>query len=190
MNRIHNAVSILFSAPLIAAYVTIIFSLFSPIGLGSSSVLSSIFLGLIFLSFFPMFVIFLEGKTFTGWNFFDRRERNKVYPWVILSYFLGSLVFWSTGNKIMFIISASYVLVTLPLFLTNFFWKISVHTAGITGPITALVCVFGFFLSPLYLTAVPVAYSRYRLGSHDNVQLVAGALVAIFITYLTYFIMW
>lgn len=189
MTRIHKSISIVFSAPIIAAFVTVVFSQYSS-SLPGLNFANSIIPGFIFLSIFPAFVILLRGKTFTGWNFFDRKERNKVYPWVILSYFFGSLIFWVTGNKVMFMVSFSYMLVTAALSLINLSWKISVHTAGLTGPITALVCVFGFFLSPLYLLTIPVAYSRYRLGSHDNTQLVTGALLAIGITFLTYLVLW
>lgn len=190
MTRIHHAVSIIFSAPMIAAYVTIAFSLFYPAGMSSGNVWKSIVTGLFFLSLIPAATIFANANKLIDLNFFERKKRNSVYPLVIISYFLGAFTFWYTGNKIMFLISISYMFVTLSLFIINLSWKVSVHTAGITGPVTALICVFGSFLSPLYLLTIPVAYSRYKLGSHDNRQLVAGALIAIIVTYLTYSMLW
>jgi len=190
MNQLHKPVSIIFSAPLIAAYVTVIFSILSPIGLGSMNLLTSILLGILFLTILPVMTLYTKSKSFAGWDLFDRKKRNAPYVICITSYVIVSIIFWFFGNHIMFLISLSYVTVTTTCFLINLFWKISAHTAGMAGPVTALIYVFGFSLASLYLLLVPLAYSRYKLGSHDRTQLVAGALVAIFITYLTYFMLW
>ncbi len=182
--------SIIFSPVAVAAYVTIIFSLFSPIGLGSMNVLTSIILGILFLTVVPMFAIFSSSKSFTGWEFFDRKKRNKPYFFSLLSYLSGAVVFLYLGNHVMFLISFTYFIVTLTMMIINFFWKISLHTSGIAGPVTSLVYVFGLGIAPLYLLLLPVAYSRYKLNSHDFLQLLVGALLGIFITYSTYFILW
>ncbi|MCD6477509.1 MAG: hypothetical protein J7K87_00725 [Candidatus Aenigmarchaeota archaeon] len=185
-----EAISIIFSAPAIAIYVVIIFSLFSPIGLGRMGIIESLMVGILFLSIIPIGVIFAVVGNLTGWNVFDRRKRNKIYPFVIVSYVIGAGVFWFYNNHIMFMISLSYIFVTLSLMFINFFWKISAHTAGVAGPVTALAYVFGWSLAFLYIFIPLVAYSRKRLGSHDFNQLLAGTLIAIFITILIYFIWW
>ena len=182
--------SIVFSPVIVAVYVTVIFSVFSPTGLGSMDIITSIILGVLFLSFFPIIAICLDSENLKNWDISEKEKRSKPYAISIISYISASVIFWFSGNYVMFLISISYVTVASTMFLINSFWKISAHTSGIAGPVTSLVCVFGLGIAPMYLFLLPVAYSRYKLNSHDSLQLLAGALLGIFITYFTYFILW
>ena len=84
----------------------------------------------------------------------------------------------------------SYVFVTSAVFIINLFWKISAHSAGVAGPTTALVYVFGPSLIPLYVLTLLVMWVRLKIKVHNLKQLIAGALIAIFITSLVYTILW
>jgi len=188
--KIHKAISILLSAPAMAVYVTLVFSLFSPIRSNLADLVTSVVLGIVFLSLIPIVALYSESKSFSGWDLYDRKRRNRPYMVTIISYVVISLIFWYLGNHVMFLISLSYLAVTSAMFFINLFWKISIHSAGIAGPVTALFYVFGPVMGALYLLLIPVAYSRWKLGSHDFYQLLGGALIAIFITYVIYFILW
>lgn len=191
MGKIHELNSAIFSAPAVGVYSSIFFSVFSPIGLGKMELWSSILVGFVFLGLLPLLIILLFARKYSiKIDIYDRKRRTPIFFIIIINYIFGSFIFWVFNNYTMFLIAFSYVVVTSAIMFINLFWKISVHTAGLTGPLTAMVYVFGSSLLPLFLLVVPVAYSRYKLESHNRKQLLAGVLVAIFITYIIYYFMW
>lgn len=190
MQKIHTLVSVVLSPVLIAFCLTVFISLFSPVGLGSMSMLTSILVGTVFLMGIPMAVIFSTSSSLTGWNLYSKEKRIKPYFLSIASYLAGSAVFLYFGNHIMFFTSFTYFMVTLFMMMINFRCKISIHAAGVAGPVTALVYLFGPRFAFFYLLILPVAYSRYKLKSHSKFQLALGVLTAVFITGLTYFLVW
>lgn len=82
----------------------------------------------------------------------------------------------------------AYLCVASATFVITVLWKISAHTAGIAGPSTALVFVFGACALPLYLLAILMVWSRVKLGAHTLDQAVAGVIVAIGIASLVYYV--
>ncbi len=190
MQKIHTFVSVILSPILIAFYLVVFLSLFSPVGLGSMGTMASVIAGTVFLVAIPAATVFFTSNSLTGWNFYSKEKRTRPYILSIASYLAGSAVFLYFGNQIMFFASFTYFMVTLFMMLVNFRCKISIHVAGVAGPVTALVYLFGSRFALLYLLVLPVAYSRYRLKSHSSFQLVLGAVVAVFITGLTYVLVW
>lgn len=191
MGKIHELISAIFSAPAVGVYASIIFSVLSPIGLGKMELWSSILVGFVFLGLIPSLLILLFARKYSiKIDINGRKRRTPIFFVIVINYIFGAFVFWIFNNYTLFLIAFSYVLVTSAVMFINLFWKISVHTAGLTGPLTAMVCVFGSSLLPLFLLVVPVAYSRYKLESHNRKQLLVGVLVAIFITYIIYYFMW
>ncbi|RLE72513.1 MAG: hypothetical protein DRZ80_07160 [Thermoprotei archaeon] len=63
--------------------------------------------------------------------------------------------------------------------------KTSVHMAGIAGPVTFFVIIYGINYSTLYLLLLPVAWARYEKRAHNLSQLVLGAIIAIITTWIT-----
>jgi membrane-associated phospholipid phosphatase len=185
---VYKILSYLLSPPLIALCVTLVFSLLSPIGLGSIDVFSSIAIGSVFLALIPIVFIFYFYKGDIEVK--KKEDRTKLYLVSIVCYVTSSAIFWVLNSHVMFLISISYVFVTSVVAVINLFWKISVHTAGTAGPITALVYAFGIKLVPLYALVLLVFWARLKIKAHSFLQLVTGAVVAIFITLTVYTIMW
>ncbi len=77
----------------------------------------------------------------------------------------------------------AYVVNTSVIFLISLVWKISVHAAGITGPLTFLVFRLGGLSGLLYLLVVPVGTIRFRLGKHTAFQIAGGAVVSAALTW-------
>ena len=191
MRKIHSIVSAILSPICVAVYITLIFSLFSPIGLGSMNLIQSVLTGFVFLAILPFLIIYSFSKKYgIEIDINDRKKRTPIFLVIILNYIIATLIFWFYQNYIMLLICLSYTIVTSFVMLVNIFWKISVHTAGLTGPLTALIFIFGVSLIPLYILAIPVAYSRYKLDFHNKMQLLVGGLSPIFITYFIYLILW
>jgi len=186
--NIYKVLSFILAPPMIAFYVTIIFSLFSPIGLGSINALSSITIGIIFLVLVP----FLSTYYFTKGIINVDKKEDRVIPYLvsIVGYLAASAIFWLLNAHAMFLISMSYVFVTSAVSIINIFWKISAHTAGTAGPITALIYVFGLNLIPIYLITLLTLWVRLKIKAHDILQLISGAVIAILITSIVYTILW
>lgn len=177
------------SPTMVAVYVTIIFSLYSQLSL--FNILLGIFIGNLFLSLIPTLSAYYLSKTgYADIEFSKKEKRIVLYLIGIFCFIIASLIFWFLNFRIMFLISMAYVFVTSAVFIINLFWKISAHSAGIAGPTTALVYVFGSSLIPLYILTLLVIWVRLKIKIHDLKQLVAGALIAIFITSLVYTILW
>jgi len=185
--EIYNIISIVLSPSIIPIYLTLIFSFFSPIGLGSLDPISSILIGSIFLSLLPIASIFYFSREDIN---IKRKKRTKVYLAYITSFLISSVIFWFYNSHIMFVISVNYAFVTSALCIINLFWKISAHTAGNAGPTTALIYVFGAELMPLYVLTLIVILARIKMGIHNLSQTIAGAIVAIIITSLVYTTLW
>ncbi len=74
-------------------------------------------------------------------------------------------------------------IVYFAMFLVTLSWKISVHAAGVTGPLTFLVFKLGLPWSFLYLLVVPVGLLRLRLRQHTLLQVLAGAVLSAALTW-------
>ena len=172
----------------VAAAVSVVFSWFSPIGTGpimTSS--SSAAVGILTLGVAPFVPVAYSARMGrTDLDVSDVSKRAPLYVPGLVSHAAGALVFLSLKNKIMFVIAFAYLCVTLATFLITFAWKISAHTAGIAGPTTALVFVFGTWILPLYLLSILMIWSRLKLRAHTLTQAVAGTVVAVTITGLVY----
>ncbi len=180
---IFRFLSHLLSAPAVAVLVTIIFSQFSP------DALTSIIVGVLFLAAIPsipVFYFFEEGVV--DIDIRNRKRRTLFFFFAILNYIAAALIFYYLGDRLMFLISLAYFLVTCSIALINLFWKISVHAAGVAGPTTALVYIFGKEIIPLYIFTIVIIYVRIKLKMHSLSQLLAGTIVAIAMTFLTYYL--
>ncbi len=173
---------------MVALYVTIIFSFFSPIGLGYVDAFSSIMIGTIFLAVIPMSSIYFFSKKDP--EVYKKEERTKLYLISLVSYLTCSAIFWILNSHVMFVISMAYVFVSSAVSIINIFWKISAHSAGVAGPTTALIYVFGTNLIPLYVLTLFVFWIRLKIKAHNILQLIIGSIVAIFITLMVYTILW
>ena len=172
----------------VAAAVSVVFSWFSPIGTGPvMTPLSSAAIGILTLCIAPFVPVAYSARTGrTDLDVSDVSKRAPLYVPGLVSYAAGALVFFTLNNEIMFLIALAYVCVTLATFLITLVWKISAHTAGIAGPTTALVFVFGTRILPLYALSILMIWSRVKLRAHTLTQAVAGIVVAITITSLVY----
>jgi hypothetical protein len=180
--------SLLLSPIAFEIYIVILFSLFSPIGPGILGIATSMGIGLLFIALIPIFVVYVFSKG--KFEMFKKEERNEPYPIVILSFLASAVIFWILGSQLMFILSFAYVVVTTACFFINIFWKISTHSAGAAGPLTAIVLVFGVQFSPLFLLLALVFWVRLKLRAHTPLQLIAGALVASSLTFIIYYSLW
>jgi membrane-associated phospholipid phosphatase len=189
-HRIVKLFSNLFSPFSVAAIVCVVFSWLSPIGIGPFlSPFSSMVIGLATLCILPFLPVAYGVRTGEiDLDVSDVKKRVPLYLPGLVSYAIGALAFWILSSEVMFVIALAYLCVASTTFMITFVWKISTHTAGVAGPITALIFVFGPSVLPLHILSVVMVWSRVKLGAHTLTQAVAGVLVAIAVTSCVYFL--
>ena len=179
--------TVIFSPVSIALYSTIIFSVFPPTGQKNYNIIVSIILGIFFLCIFPIIgILYLYFKGKVDLWVSDQKTRTPLYIAAIIAYIIGAIVFHYIDYKIMFVLTIAYVSVTFVVMLTNLFTKVSSHTAGVVGPITALAIVYGIVVFPMFIMIPATMWARYKLKAHDLLQLITGALIASIITSIVY----
>ncbi len=147
----------------------------------------SAFTTISFTAFFPTaFVYYLIYKGKIEHPFIPVREQRTIpYFFAILSALVGFLIL--VYFKAHWLIIASqwcYVSNTFLIMLINSRWKISAHSAGLSGPLTVLAWIFGYKTLPLFLLIPLVGWSRLYLKAHTFWQVVAGAILGISATWL------
>jgi len=179
------------SPPIVAIVATVIFSLFSPIGLGSLGPGLSIFTSFLLFAFFPFLpVIYYYKKKTMDLYVSNREDRLPFFLYALLSYLSAAVLFFFTETTILFLLAIGYIFVTTALMVVNQLWKVSIHCAGVTGPIFALVFVFGLEVVPLSLIIIAVCWSRIKLKSHTPTQTLVGTLIALTVGLVEYNILY
>lgn len=175
-------------APLINLYVGILFSLYSPIGLGPVlTPMSNILLCIIMMVILPITPIIFSAKRGTvDLDVSDWESRTKFFLFTLPVYALAFIVYSMLGCVIMSSLAAAYFTVTSCVTVANQKSKVSVHGAGIGGPGTALFFVFGWIAFPVILVWLLVVWSRTVLEQHSLLQSIGGVLLGIVVTLCTY----
>ncbi len=118
-----------------------------------------------------------------------KEERSIPYMAAILFYVVGFLVLlFFKINIISIAFWFCYISNTFFIFLINRKWKISAHLMGAGGPLAAVTFYIGpagllFIILPLI-----IGWARVRLNLHTISQVIAGALLGFFSTYIQMFL--
>jgi len=159
-------------------------TLLSPAQIILISVVSVLFSTLIPLLYI-LFFIKEKRKIHLDYNFSERKYRIKPFIVAILSYGIGTACLFSLNAPTLIKgLMLCYFVNSIIIVSITLFWKISVHAAGITGPLTVLIYKLGVLYFPLYLIVVPVALARIKLKEHTLAQVIGGALLVAFTTWL------
>ncbi len=178
-NRPLSYLSHLVSAPTIATPVFVVLSLLE------SANATHIAVSLVFATMLPMVgVLYFAQVEGLEYDIPERSARAKPFVFAIVSYVTGFLLLLTTGAPVLVSgLMLAYSINTSAMFLVTLFWKISIHAAGVTGPLTFLVFRLGFAWSLLYLFVVPVGLVRLRLRQHTFFQVAAGAVLSAALTW-------
>jgi membrane-associated phospholipid phosphatase len=185
-------ISRLTPAPLINLYVGIIFSLSSPIGLGPIlNPLSSILICLVVMVILPISPIVYEAwRGNVDLDVSVRESRTKFFMFSMTCDVIAFVVYGYFGCHIMSTLAAAYFSVTAGVLLVSFRSKISVHGAGVGGPGAALIYVYGPIALFVVFVWMLVIYSRVTLQQHSLEQSITGVILAVIISWSTYFILY
>ena len=162
--RAARVISNLLSLPLVATSVVIVFSFFSPRGLGSIlTPLKAILLGIPTIAVAPIvMVLYFFRKGYVDLHVSQGERRPIFFIPALAAYVSAAVVFLWLQCKILYLLSVSYLSISLIVLIVTLFWKISIHMAGLTGPITALTLALGANYALLYLLA-DISFSKRLL---------------------------
>lgn len=170
------------SAPIIAAVSFVV--------LGSVQLqeqIPQIAISVLFASVFPITgIVYFARSEKTNLNIPDRNLRAKPFGIAVISYSIGTLILLATrAPSIMAGLMLAYAINTSVMMSVTRYWrKVSIHAAGVMGPVSFLVYQFGMFASIFYLLVVPVGLIRLKMGEHTATEVVAGAFIALVATWL------
>jgi membrane-associated phospholipid phosphatase len=134
------------------------------------------------LSILPVLgvVIYLvRRKKLNGVFINPRQQRTVVYLLACALGAIGYVVLRCGGGPQLLEATFAAGLAAIVVFMViNFFWKISLHTAFMSGAVSVLIIVYGVAAAWTVLLLPPVAWARMALKQHSAVQVAAGALLA------------
>jgi len=134
------------------------------------------------LSVLPIFliVIYLVRNDRLDAIFINvRRQRTKIYLPACLCAVTGYFVLTYLRAPSILVAAFTAVFLMVVIFmLINLWWKISVHTAIVTGSVTALVMMYGWTAAATLVLVPLTAWSRIELEHHSLAQTATGALLA------------
>ena len=141
---------------------------------------------LLFLSIIPLCSLFfyIPGQQHEREKI-AHRQRVASFVFMFFSYPIGLGVLSLVNAPRIFVSMALvYTLVTLGLIVFNLFlhYKASGHAAGVAGPVTSLIYLFGLPATPLLLLLPLVTWARVSAKGHNAWQTVVGAVVSLLIT--------
>lgn len=118
-----------------------------------------------------------------------KEERSLPYLTAILFYLSGLviLIFFKI-NIISIAFWFCYITNTFFIFLINRKWKISAHTMGAGGPLAAITFYLGTVGLLFIIILLLIGWARVRLNLHTISQVIAGALLGFFSTYIQMFL--
>lgn len=133
-----------------------------------------------------VYIFYLKHKGIVDSTDITVREQ-RINPLVVgvASYFIGFLLLKATHAShllqgLMFCYATNTLLVVL---ITNW-WKVSIHTTAVSGPLVALTYQFGKIIFPFYVFILLVGASRLILKRHTLPQVIVGAAIGLLLTAL------
>jgi membrane-associated phospholipid phosphatase len=180
-DRLARQISTIATAPVVAVPVFVLIN----IAFAGSMAFCLIAVCIIFATFIPAAIVLVWSRHVrkTDRDIPDRADRPLPLACAIISYAAGTAVLlvlhapWLVTG-LMF----CYATNTCVVLCITFFWKISIHAMGITGPATALAFATGIPGLLLALLAIPVMWSRVRLRRHTTGQVLAGFALGFILT--------
>ncbi len=190
IKKIGSIISHLLNVPVLTGLLLLFFYLDLPAATLHRT--SGFLWSLVLLSLVPLSstLFYLPGKT-TDHEKVLHRQRMASFIIMMISYPIGWLVLVLTNSPAIFITTAiNYTCITLGLIILNLVlkYKASGHAAGVAGPISAMIYLFGLAAAPLLALLPIISWARVRAKGHNFLQTVVGSVLSFAITVLIFWI--
>ncbi len=188
-----RVISRLSGAPLINFYIGFIMTFYAPPDTIGSIItpISAFVLCLALMVILPVVPIIYDAwREKIDLDVSSQEMRTRYFGFAIFCYIIAFGIYFVNTSVIMYSFAAAYIGVTTGVMLANLRTKVSVHTAGIAGPSTALIIVYGLPAMIVIIFWALVIWSRIVLEQHSIVQSLAGILLGIAITIPIYYFLY
>jgi membrane-associated phospholipid phosphatase len=134
----------------------------------------------------PAYIFFLKRQGLVdSADIIIREQRINPLLMAVFSYFIGFLLLKTAGaSSLIQGLMFCYATNTLLILLITNWWKVSVHTTAISGPLVVLAYQFGSVIFPLFGLIPLVGVSRLILKRHTIAQVLVGAAIGVLMTVL------
>jgi len=164
---------------LISFVVVVLLAVESTDSAGEALKWSAISLVLSVLPIFAVVISMVRQKKLDGIFINPRQQRHVVYILASVLGVIGCGVLWYCGAPKLLAVAFIAGLAAIVVFMAiNCFWKISLHTAFMSGSVTIITMLYGGLGALTILLLLPVIWARIRLKQHSPAQVVAGALLS------------
>ncbi len=117
----------------------------------------------------------------------DRKQRITPFFFVTMFYGITAYMFYTKmhTNNLIFLVFATITVLLIVLTAVTFFWKISIHGAGIGGMIGFILAIkisyplphFALVLAGITYICGMIGYARLSLNTHTPSQVYAGVIL-------------
>jgi len=186
--RIANLTSNILNPFLVSLIIILLLSFASVTGTPEALKWALISMALSVLPVFSIIVYLVRSGRLDAVFTNARRQRTRIYlpaglcaaaGCIILAYLKAPSILVAA-----FIAGLSTIVI---LMCINLWWKISVHTAFITGSVTVLVMVYGWAAAATVVLVPLTAWARIELEHHSLAQTATGALLAALIVAVVFY---
>jgi hypothetical protein len=121
----------------------------------------------------------VRRKKLDGYYANPRRQRVVVYLLASALGAAGYVTLWRLGAPVLLVATFAAGLAAIAVFtVINLFWKISLHTAFMTGAAAVLIIVYGAAAAGTVLLIPAVTWARVTLKQHSPAQAGLGAVLS------------
>lgn len=177
-DSVAHYISVLFSPPLVLIYAVMLSAPFLNV---SKPFMWSVLFVLLFIAP-PCLYIYklLKNGDIKGFHMNNREERIKPIIAATLNTFFGIYIFYTLGAPTVYILIglSSFLSISLILLITMF-WKISVHSAAVSGLYIVTMSQISDLAVPFAVLILIVAWSRVHLSCHTVLQTITGVFLGI-----------
>ena len=144
-----------------------------------------------FASQIALFIYLRKRGMIVDMDASDKDERTMPFFVSVLFYTAGLIIMvFAKINPVSIGFWFCYISNTLVVILINKHWKISVHAAGVAGPVAALTFAFGGAGLWFSVIIAAVGWARVKLKCHTLAQVAAGALLGFGSTYIQMYLIY
>ncbi len=184
-SRLFSTIISFFFHPMVISLAVFYILLFAT-GPITHNALSVLFVCFIFSTFIPITTVLILKKMGKISDLDASQKEQRIFPLslgIIYSGIAYLILTYMHADSLVRGLMFCYMTNTVITILITRYWKISIHAMGVGGPIAALwVAGLHYPLSALFVLAA-VNYSRVILKAHTVLQVVAGSLLGLVLTF-------
>ncbi|MCF2136412.1 MAG: hypothetical protein K9W43_04145 [Candidatus Thorarchaeota archaeon] len=184
-------ISRLTPAPIFNIYIALVIVVASPNDLGPIlNPVTAFLICLCLMVVAPILpIVYNAWKGHVDLDVSVRDHRTKFFLYSLICYALAYGLYAWFYCDIFRVLAAAYLMVTTAVMLLTFKTKVSVHAAGVGGPSTALIYMYGMVAIPVIVIWFVVVWSRSVLKQHTLIQGALGIMVGFVVTLTTYILL-